>query len=143
MRSPGKVADVGKSRDRQQVVLAEGVKADPARDDQLVVALAVGEGGDVERARGQQFGIRGSHPPRSLAQMLIGDVLAERDEQLADRPSCCLLVNLPRLTLSSAGAVELECRTHRRSNGRRSKADASRKRATAARKSPKSRSATS
>ena len=48
----GQVADVGDPGERQQVVLAQRVERDVPGQHQLVVALVVGEGGQVERRAG-------------------------------------------------------------------------------------------
>ena len=51
------VADVRDPAERQQVVLAERLHRDAGGQDQLVVALVVGERGQVERRRGEELGV--------------------------------------------------------------------------------------
>src|ERR1700733_745617 len=53
----GYVADVGHAVEGQEVVLAQRVEGDVPGQDQLVVALVVGEGGEVERLGRQELGI--------------------------------------------------------------------------------------
>ena len=76
------VRDVGHADERDQVVLAEGVERDRPGDDELVVALIVGEGRGRERLRREQLGVRLGHAQRRLAQPLGLRVDAERDQQL-------------------------------------------------------------
>jgi hypothetical protein len=56
---------------------------DVAHDDELVVALLVGEGGELERRRCEQLleGVR--HPAGGLQELGIVDVLTEGSQQLA------------------------------------------------------------
>ena len=56
------VADVGDALEREQVVLAERVERDVAGEDELVVALVVGEGREVERPGREQLGVGGRRP---------------------------------------------------------------------------------
>jgi hypothetical protein len=51
------VADMRDADERQQVVLADRAERDAAREDELVVALVVGERRQVERARAEQLGV--------------------------------------------------------------------------------------
>ena len=57
----GKVADVGDADEGQHVVFAHGPYRDFAGEDELVVALVVGEGREVERARVEQLGVGAGH----------------------------------------------------------------------------------
>ena len=51
------VADVRDAEEREHVVLADRVHRDAARQHQLVVALVVGERGEVEGARAEHLGV--------------------------------------------------------------------------------------
>ena len=73
---------MGDADERQQVVLAQRVERDVARDDELVVAAVVGERRRVERARREQLGVHPRHARGRVAQALVGEVDAERDEQV-------------------------------------------------------------
>ena len=66
----GQVADVRHPRERQEVVLAEGLEGDAPGQDELVVALVVGKGGEVEVPRGEQLGVGAGHPPGRLDQVV-------------------------------------------------------------------------
>ena len=81
----GQVADVRHPGEGQQVVLAQGVQRDVPGDDQLVVALVVGEGRQVELRGGQQLGVGGGHPAGRLGQVRVSRVAAQRPEELVDR----------------------------------------------------------
>ena len=65
----------------QQVVHAERVERDRPRDDQLVVAVVVGERRRPERLRRQQLGVGVGDPARRVLQRLGVDVGAERAQQ--------------------------------------------------------------
>jgi hypothetical protein len=72
--------------ERQEVVFAQRLERDVAGQHQLVVALVVGERGQVERAGREQLGVGARHPLGRLGQVLRRRVVAERDEQVANRP---------------------------------------------------------
>src|SRR6476646_4703364 len=57
----GEVGDVRDAVKWQQVVFAEGVEGDVARDHELVVPFMVGEGGEVERLGGEHLGVHARH----------------------------------------------------------------------------------
>ena len=71
--------------ERQQVVHAQRVERDRARDDQLVVAVLVGERRRRERLRRQQLGVGVGHPARRVPQPRGVEVGAERAEQVRRR----------------------------------------------------------
>ena len=71
--------------ERQQVVLAEGVERDVAGDHELVVALVVREGGEVERLGGEHLGVHARHSPGGVRERLVGDVRAQGMEQVSGR----------------------------------------------------------
>lgn len=79
-----RVADVGHTVERQQVVLAQGLKGDVPGEDQLVVTLVVGERREVEWLGRQELGIGAGDPSGRLSQMLGGRVASKRDEQVLD-----------------------------------------------------------
>ena len=85
IRSAGQIPDVRHPVEGQQVVHAQRVKRDRPRDDQLVIAVVVGEGRRLKRLRRQQLGIGVGHPARRLPQRLGVDIGAERPQQLASR----------------------------------------------------------
>ena len=61
---------MGDSDERKQMVLAEGVKGDRARYDQLVVAAVIWEARGIELGRAEQLAVEGRDPPGGLAQAL-------------------------------------------------------------------------
>ena len=79
----GEVGDVGDAVERQDVVHAQRLERDLTHDDELVVALVVGEGRQVERLGREQLGVRVRHPARRLAQALVVEIGTERGEQLS------------------------------------------------------------
>ena len=81
----GEVGDVGDAVKWQQVVFAEGVERDVARDHELVVALVVWEGGEVERLGGEHLGVHARHSPGGVCERLVGDVRAQGMEQVSGR----------------------------------------------------------
>jgi hypothetical protein len=94
----GQVADVGHPRERQEVVLAEGLEGDAPGQDQLVVAFVVGKGGEVEFPGGEQLGIGAGHSPGCLGQVVRGRVVTQGDEEIRDRPLGRFQVNRLLLT---------------------------------------------
>jgi hypothetical protein len=66
------------------VVLAQRVERDVPGQHQLVVALVVGERGEVELARGEQLAVGGGHPAGGVGHMRVVGVLAQRHQQVAD-----------------------------------------------------------
>jgi hypothetical protein len=68
--------------DGQHVVLADRSDGDSARQHQLVVALVVGEGRQVEGARAEQFGIGAGHAAGGAVQALGVGLDAERFKEL-------------------------------------------------------------
>ena len=78
----GEVPDVRHAVKRQQVVHAERVERDCPDDDQLVVALVVGEGRGIERLRCQQLGVGGDHSAWGVSHALVGQVGPQRAKQV-------------------------------------------------------------
>jgi hypothetical protein len=78
----GQVADVRDADERQQVVLAHRPDRDVPGENQFVVPLVIGERGQVERARGEQFGVRVDHPAGRVPDAVVRQVQAERLEQV-------------------------------------------------------------
>ena len=76
------VADVGDADERQHVVLAQGPHRDVAHEHQLVVLLAVGEGGHLERPRAEQLGVGVHQPARRVGQVVLVDRHTEGCEHL-------------------------------------------------------------
>jgi hypothetical protein len=76
---------MGEAAERQQVVFAQRVHRKASGQHQLVVALVVGEGGQLERRRREQFGIRFGHPAWRLGEMLAERVLAQGNQEISDR----------------------------------------------------------
>ena len=68
----------------QQVVLAERLEGDVTGEHELVVALVVREGGEVERTGRQELGEGEGDPAGRVGQMLVGGLTAEGDEQVGD-----------------------------------------------------------
>lgn len=81
----GQVTDVRHTDERQQMVLADGPHGDAAGQDEFVVVLVVGEGGQVEGARAEQLGVGARHPARCAAQALGGGGDAEGGQELPGR----------------------------------------------------------
>jgi hypothetical protein len=74
---------VGDADERQQVVLADRVHREGAGQDELVVvALLVGEGGQLERAGGEQLGVGARHPSGRAPGALRIQRHPERGEEL-------------------------------------------------------------
>jgi hypothetical protein len=73
---------MGCADERQHVVLAHRVHRNAARQDQLVVVLIVGEGGEVERAWAEHLGVGLRHAPRRVGQRLVLGADAQRDEKV-------------------------------------------------------------
>ena len=85
----------------QQVVLAERVERDRAGDHQLVITLLVWERRSLEWQGCEQFCEGRGDPPRSVPQALVGEVHAERLEEVGDRRFHALVVHLRRIESSS------------------------------------------
>ena len=81
----GEIPDVRHPMKGQQVMHAQRVKWDRPCDDQLVIAVVVGEGGRPKRLRRQQLGIGIGDAARRLLERLCIDVGAERPQKLASR----------------------------------------------------------
>jgi len=81
----GQVGDVRDAVKRQQVVHAQRVKRDVADDHELVIGAVVGERRQRERLVRQKLRERAGDAARSVAQPVIGDIAAQRDQQIADR----------------------------------------------------------
>ena len=79
----GQVADGRGPGEGQQVVLADRGERDVLGDDHLVVALVVGEGRHLERARVEHLGEGARHPRRGPVQARQREVHAERLEERA------------------------------------------------------------
>jgi hypothetical protein len=58
------------------------VKRDRASDDQLVVAVLVGERRRPKRPRGQQLRVSVGDPARRVAQPLVFEIGAKRQQQI-------------------------------------------------------------
>jgi hypothetical protein len=109
------------------VVLAQGVHRDVAGEDELVVVLVVGKGGEVEVAGREQLGVRRSDASRCVAQVCARGVLAQRLEQVGDRPLGRVEVDVaaavgdpePRLRLRAHGATDPEASSRMRALCRR------------------------
>jgi hypothetical protein len=71
--------------EREHVVHAQRVERDRSGDDQLVVALVVGERGCPERPWGEQLRVGVGDPTRGLLQRFRSGVGAERAQELAYR----------------------------------------------------------
>jgi hypothetical protein len=69
---PGQIADVRDTVEhtveRKEVMHAQRVERNRARDDQLVVAIVIGKGGRAERLRREQLGVGVGDPARRLLQ---------------------------------------------------------------------------
>ncbi len=65
----GQIPDVRNSMERQHVVLTQRLERNVPSDDELLVALVVGERREVEILRRKQFGVRAGDPTRCLAQV--------------------------------------------------------------------------
>ena len=76
---------MGDAGERQQVVLADRSHRDATGQDELVVALVVGEGGQVERARAEQLGVGASHPRRRARQALTVQTDTESLKEIPGR----------------------------------------------------------
>jgi hypothetical protein len=86
--------------ERQQVMHAQRAARNRARENELVVALVVGERRRPERLRRQHLRICGRHAPRRLAQARLGHVGAERAEQVGCHPLNGMRIDAPtRLAL--------------------------------------------
>ena len=93
------VGDVRDADEREQVVLTQRVERDVARDDELVVAAVVGEARRREGARGQQFGVHARDARGRVREALVGEVGAERDEEVARGALGRMQVDAPALLL--------------------------------------------
>lgn len=71
------------------MVLAQGLKGDPATDDQLVVPLVIGESGEVEALGREQLDKSRHHPFGRLSKAFGAGVLSEGQEQVMYRPFRC------------------------------------------------------
>ncbi|BCJ59825.1 hypothetical protein Jiend_32470 [Micromonospora endophytica] len=79
---------MGASPERQEVVLAEAHHVDvPDQHQFLVVGLERGgeHGGRVDAKAGEELGVRSGDPGRGLLETVAVRVLADRDQDLADR----------------------------------------------------------
>ena len=65
---------------------AQRVKRDRANEHELVIAPLVGERRRAERLGGEQLCIGLEHPPRSVTQLLVHKIRAERNQQLGGGP---------------------------------------------------------
>ena len=92
---PGQVADVRDAREEQHVMLAEGPEGDGAGQDQLVITFVVGEGGEPERLRGQQFCVGAGHPGWCGPALLAIEVDPERGQEVRGGPLGCIQVHGP------------------------------------------------
>ena len=92
------VADVRDAVERHEVVLARGVHLDVLDQDHLLVAEVEGRGqdvlGDIRRAR-EDLAVRARDPSGGVAQALTVRVLADGEQELADRRLGTWLVVLP------------------------------------------------
>jgi hypothetical protein len=79
----------------KEVMLAQRLERDATGENQLVVALVVGERGEVERGRAEQFDVGVGDSPRRVGQVYVGRVAAEGDEQVGDGTGRRLPVRLP------------------------------------------------
>jgi hypothetical protein len=79
--------------ERQQVMHAERVERDRARDDQFVVVRVVGEGRRAKGAGREQLGIRVGDPQRGLLENVGVDIGAERAQQVASRALHCVVID--------------------------------------------------
>ena len=77
----GQVPDVGDTVERQEVVLAERLKGDVPGEHEFVVALVVGEGGEVEGAGREELGEGACDPPGRVDQVLGGRVVTQRHQE--------------------------------------------------------------
>ena len=82
----GYVPDVRDASEREQVVFAHRDERDVAREDELVVALVVGERRERERPRREQFGIRRGDPTRRVPQRSRRGIVPERARGAARLP---------------------------------------------------------
>ena len=74
--------------ERQQVVLAEAHHVDVPDEHQLLVVGLEGGAehlGRVDPQAGEEFGVRAGDPGRGLLEPVAVRVLADRDQDLADR----------------------------------------------------------
>ena len=76
---------MGHPGERQQMVLAQRVERDLARQHELVVALVIRKRREVERPRCEHLGIGMRDPARRVAKMLAARILPEGDEQIGHR----------------------------------------------------------
>ena len=79
---------MGHADERDEVVLAHRPDLDVLDQHQLVVADVEGGGEDLARVlvhAGQQLGVRLGDPARGVPQAVAVRVLADREQQLADR----------------------------------------------------------
>jgi hypothetical protein len=83
--SSRQVAHMGEAVERQQMVFAQRVHRDASGQHQLVIALVVGGGGQLERSGREQFDVRFGHPARRLDQMLAARVFAQGNQEISDR----------------------------------------------------------
>src|SRR5665213_3126617 len=78
----GHVADMRDPVEWQEMVLAQRPERDVPDQNQLVVALLVGECGEVETLGGEQLDERRGNPPGGGGKMLVGGIPAQSDEQI-------------------------------------------------------------
>jgi hypothetical protein len=79
----------------KEVVLAQRLERDATGENQLVIALVIGERGEVERGRAEQFEVGVGDSPRRVGQVSVGRVAAEGDEQVGDSTGGRVAVRLP------------------------------------------------
>ena len=91
----GEIAHMGDARERQQVVLTERGEGDGPGDDQLVVALVVGERRRLERLGCQQLCVRPRRAARRCHEVVTGALHAQRIEQVRDGTAGPLEVDRP------------------------------------------------
>src|SRR5665213_1141893 len=78
----GHVADMRNPVEWQEMVLAQRPERDIPDQNQLVIALLVGECGEVETLGGEQFDERCGNPPGGGGKMLVGGIPTQSDEQI-------------------------------------------------------------
>src|SRR5688500_6484342 len=75
---------MGHAFEREHVMPTERVERDVSSQDQLLVALVVGEGREIEGAGRKHLRVRRGDTAGSVAGVLVFDVLAERGQELGD-----------------------------------------------------------
>src|SRR5437870_13138473 len=67
---------------------AEAREANRARDDELVITLLVGKRREIEGLWSQELPVDSRDPAWGVAQVGLGGILSQRDQQVTDRMLC-------------------------------------------------------